>query len=405
MRLRTRLLIGSLLLNAGLALWLIAGPLGIPGRPHESRHHESNSAFFARVERGGLAWLTNALPEPPPFLWRDIESTNYLDYISRLRGVGCPEAIIKDLITADVAQVYATRAAAIWQPVPNEYWKKVRNDRPDADQLKRLIQLDQEGQELQKALLGSGVRRQELIDLAFLQLHGPEQTLAWLPDAQRTGALVALERAGYFAEEDRQSASPDSQDFEKKRKALQNKLIAALEGVLTPEQSKELRMRSSDVAGSLKSELRYFDASQPEFDALVALREKMADDKSVPQDFYARKAAENDAAKQIFGEERGNKYERNSDLFYFWAREASERFGLPEGVAADAWEVKRAALADADQVRRNTSWSKEEKKHRLQDLQRQAETRVNEILGAKAARFARKGDGVWLQILAERTDP
>ena len=39
--------------------------------------------------------------EAKPFHWSQIESPDYLTYVSNLRGIGCPEQAIRVLVTAD----------------------------------------------------------------------------------------------------------------------------------------------------------------------------------------------------------------------------------------------------------------------------------------------------------------
>jgi hypothetical protein len=49
-------------------------------------------------------------PSPrPPLAWSDLESADYPTYIRNLRGIGCPEETIRDIITADVAALYLIR--------------------------------------------------------------------------------------------------------------------------------------------------------------------------------------------------------------------------------------------------------------------------------------------------------
>jgi hypothetical protein len=43
------------------------------------------------------------------FQWRQIESADYRTYIANLRAIGCPEQTIRDIIIADVHQVYEKR--------------------------------------------------------------------------------------------------------------------------------------------------------------------------------------------------------------------------------------------------------------------------------------------------------
>jgi hypothetical protein len=155
----------------------------------------------------------------------------------------------------------------------------------------------------------------------------------------------------------------------------------------------------------LRSQLRYLDVSKEEFDAILEVRTKMANDKSLPPDVDAAKASECAALTEILGEDRGREYERITDWFYIWSRDAADRDGLPPETATQAWEVKRDTLGAADQIRRALDIPDEDKKRRLDQLQRQAESRLNDILGAHAARLARHGDGVWLQNLPLRTRP
>jgi hypothetical protein len=44
---------------------------------------------------------------PKPFHWRQLESADYQIYIANLRGIGCPDQTVRDIITADVAALYA----------------------------------------------------------------------------------------------------------------------------------------------------------------------------------------------------------------------------------------------------------------------------------------------------------
>jgi hypothetical protein len=47
--------------------------------------------------------------ETGPFRWSQLESSDYRVYVANLRGIGCPELTIRDIITADVDNLYSTR--------------------------------------------------------------------------------------------------------------------------------------------------------------------------------------------------------------------------------------------------------------------------------------------------------
>jgi len=49
---------------------------------------------------------------PARFSWHSVEAEDYKRYIANLRNIACPEATIRDIITADVDKLYAPRFAA-----------------------------------------------------------------------------------------------------------------------------------------------------------------------------------------------------------------------------------------------------------------------------------------------------
>ncbi|SPE55817.1 exported hypothetical protein [Verrucomicrobia bacterium] len=51
--------------------------------------------------------------ETKPFHWRQVEPTDYRSYIANLRGIGCPEQTIRNIITADLDAAYASRRQAL----------------------------------------------------------------------------------------------------------------------------------------------------------------------------------------------------------------------------------------------------------------------------------------------------
>ena len=51
--------------------------------------------------------------EPEPFRWSRLESDDYRVYVKNLRSVGCPEAALRAIVTADVRAVYARRSQAL----------------------------------------------------------------------------------------------------------------------------------------------------------------------------------------------------------------------------------------------------------------------------------------------------
>lgn len=109
--------------------------------------------------------------EPKPFRWSQIESPDYLTYIKNLRSVGCPEQTIRDLIVADVGQLYEGRAQRLKQD------QSLFKDALAA----QLRALDDEKAKVIAYLLGNKPAATSLADLTNdnRELHADSLPLVW----------------------------------------------------------------------------------------------------------------------------------------------------------------------------------------------------------------------------------
>jgi len=109
-------LVVSLVLNVALLA------LGVATWRHAARARAAHglllvSAAAAAAEPAPPAAPSNPAgdpppPEPPPaFHWRQIESSDYRQYLANLRSIGCPERLIRDILVADIEVLYRSRLA------------------------------------------------------------------------------------------------------------------------------------------------------------------------------------------------------------------------------------------------------------------------------------------------------
>ncbi len=398
----------SLALNLALAAWLLKG--FHPEKATTSLLLESGGSAATRNQPRGFH-STNAnragartprTPVEPPFRWGQVESPDYREYVANLRAVGCPEPVIRDIVCADLRQLYAARMLATWPTNRLEYWQKTGpGHQITPERIEQAAAVEKEMRETMRSLLGTSVRGQEVIDMLFVQTHGPEQELAFLTEEQRGAAMRALDDAGHFDALEKRMLNGGSYSSEEEER-LWHERLKLLEKVLTPEELKEYRLRNGRTSQLLLGELPHFDASEAEFGGLVEIRERLEADPKAPRDYYQRKQAETAAFKERFGEERGREFEQKTDLFYIWSRTGAEQYGLPETVATEAYQLKQDTLAEAARLRGDTSLGGDQLQERLAALQQQTEGRLNGLLGTNGARVARKGDGAWLNQLPQR---
>lgn len=93
----------------GLAYFLvIGGKVSFPPPPRLAPMQTANDAT-------GPSKSLSTLPEPPaqselkPFHWSQIESPDYRVYVANLRSIGCPELTIRDIVSADVDNLYSEK--------------------------------------------------------------------------------------------------------------------------------------------------------------------------------------------------------------------------------------------------------------------------------------------------------
>src|SRR3989441_6502651 len=114
--------------------------------------------------------ITNRAPEaaedarthsPPQetsarFHWSMIESEDYHAYIANLRAVGCPESTIRDIIYADVSEMFVRKRQASLEPMERQFWDLMASDelRQDDEWQMKLDALKEEKGKLLKDLLG-----------------------------------------------------------------------------------------------------------------------------------------------------------------------------------------------------------------------------------------------------------
>jgi hypothetical protein len=315
---------------------------------------------------------------PPPFHWSEVESGDYRQYIANLRAVGCPEQIIRDIIMADVNQLFAPRVAAIWRLRSSEYWQKTANEQPGPDQMKQLMALSKDKTAILHELLGVRVSEQGLIDTLFLQLHGSESQLLFLPPEKRAAALQVLADADFATKETELHSRKRYPQAEEQK--LFDEKLKLLAKSLSPEELLEFRLRHSQSATSLRSELEFFNCTPEEFQRLVESRnanQKLGN--------LLDRGAAMEEARKLFGEERAQEFERVTDLYYINARRVAEEHGLPPERADQTWEVTREVRAAVALLSKNPDVPSEERARQIQALAQSAETRLNELLGEKAA--------------------
>ena len=79
----------------------------------------------------------NILVRPRIFTWQEVESADYAVYVENLRALGMPETTIRDIIVADIDQIFLQRQRADALQQDMEWWRAVPSPEMQSNLLTR----------------------------------------------------------------------------------------------------------------------------------------------------------------------------------------------------------------------------------------------------------------------------
>src|SRR5262249_54855699 len=93
-------------------------------------------------------------------------------------------------------------------------------------------------------------------------------------------------------------------------------------------------------------------------------------------------------------------YARAKDDQFQGIYKVTQRYGLAENVAVQAYEVQQAAVAQAEKVRNDSSMSPDQREQALTTLQRNTEQNLSAALGEKVLSTYKEYNGGWFEKLS-----
>lgn len=401
-----------------LALNVVAVPVALVAwkRPRPEATPPAVSAETARpspVPPAPAVAVTPMAPAGKTFDWQQVESTDYRRYIANLRAVGCPEETIRDIIIADVGKLFAERAKQLAPAKKKfEYWKTGMNvfaeAMMDPELVKQRQALNQEKRALLKELLGVDIaEKPEEIVAAMMKPF--DSMLDFLPAEKRT-RLLELEQEFGARQAKMLTGGPIDEEDGKALREMSREKREAIRAMLSPEEFADYELRMSETAMQMRFSLNGFEPTEEEFRKVFELRRGF-DDEFGPMwggvdegQMQLRNEAQeklNENLRQLLGEERYADYERVQDFTWQSLSKVAERQGLTDADAREAWEMKRAAEAEAGRIRGDSSLNEEQRSAALSAIRTETESALAAKLGDKGMASLRKSPGgYWLNNLA-----
>ena len=379
----------------------------------------SSLAGFPTLSTVPLRPRANQLPATPPegkhpFQWSQLETGDFPGYILRLRAFGVPDRIIRNMIIAEVNELYTPRFNDLRPsrtPVINRtnFWDYPAFA-PDPDQglaawqLVRLSALEREKWTLIRILVGQDIRLRLFHDSSHPDLQGPRYS--FLPEdkqdaVQRIDSSYNEARANILAGTNGQLDEDTQADLVR----LALKEYHALAALLTPEELKEFEIRNSDTAIQIRQELGPLAPSEQEFRTIFAYRKAraaVAQQKNLsPEEARAVQGklhAAADTLLQTLGTERHQQYQllSNSDFH------SLVRGGVPLNIIQQIADMKNNTDAAVRNIRTNPSLTPGQRAQSLQTLQANTQESLTRLLGERRAQVYCHEDGGWIQAITNQ---
>jgi LysM repeat protein len=332
------------------------------------------------------------------FDWSELESADYAAYIANLRAVNCPEQTIRDIIVADVEQLFEGKDAELRNGAAStdmEWWKRGDAHERTATYWQGHRQLSVERSALLTKLLGPGWERiQSSQRRTLLCLGGPILSAVAPATKQRIIELSAhLDesmlglRQNLHVNESLDGLSP-GEFYQRESAKLTQAARAEIQSLLTPQQLEEYDLRNSDFAQSLRSRTPdSFNMTPEEFRRLFRgtaestrlLAELELGDESDPE--VARRIAAMKArleSEQIaaLGGDRAAEWTRMQDDNYLVAMSLAEEYTNASPATLQAlFDINKAAVAEATRYNDMTN---------MTDLQREIAVKRVELAQLEA---------------------
>jgi hypothetical protein len=379
MRTRTVLLV-SLLLNVGLAVAALYSFRS--ARRNPSDDSSSNGPATLLNSTGQIR--TRVFLHQENFNWQQVESADYVEYIANLRKIGCPKKTMRDIIVADVNELFARKRLEDIQENDIQWWRSDPDPRQVQAAAARAKALETERRALLTKLLGPDWQESDLSQLAppkGVPLSGP--VLSKLPPEvqKKVQDIVSSSQqrtADYFEAQAKEGRPPDAGAIARLGETTRQELAS----VLTPTELEEFLLRHSYNADHLRNELRGFESTPEEFRNIFRITDsidrqlRLLEGSTDPEAVKKR-----DALSTQRDDERYQIYALNKDPIYRDAQAVAKQVGVPEDAVIPLYQINQASALEQDRIRSDTSLTPEEQLEAIQVVQQEQLLTLRELLG------------------------
>jgi hypothetical protein len=345
------------------------------------------------VERLDLALRrtrTNVEVRRVNLTWGEIASTNLSNYVLNLEAVGCPAPTIRDIILAEVNQIYARRRNTEILTPDQQWWRSDPDPAVAAGAAAQFRDLENE-------------RRATLNALISTNWETDTDLLAWLASnygltGPQLGELPPETKRAIYDIATRTQEELKGQNPMDTARIWQDERME-LAALLGPDQLSEYLWRYSPTAHRLREQTRGLSLSPEQFQSLFAAMDPIL----IQPDFYYQgndpewrqrqqslQGQYEAVLKQALGDQTYASLQLSQDPLYLSAMDAAQQSGIPAQAIMPLYEINRATQTELDRIRSDPALEDDDKIDALANTRAEAQKAIEQLLGPAA--FAR-----WLQ--------
>ena len=365
------------------------------------------------VPRASAAAVTESADQPPNAPrapapaepgWAQLESSDYVSYVANLRRIGCPEQTIRDIIVADICNLYSQEWKRKHLAAKPHYWDPEFGLGPiQSDELQHAAaQVQQILRDHVRQVLGVDLDQEleKFRAIGATQL-GDEFLLSGLLSPEKAAtAAQALDKHRAVRRSVENTGFLTAEGVGALKRSREN-LRRDLRAFLSPEEITQVEYRCSAAAQEIRDKMAGFELTEQEFKKIFACRthgeeqfEASAAQGKAGQPLSAdeilKLAADTElsesAVKDAIGPERYAEYQRSQDGRYQHLKGVAAQNNLsPEWVRA-LYDSQRAVEESAKGIREDPGLSAEQKESMMQEAHRRSSEQVRLWLGDELAR-------------------
>lgn len=372
-------------LNVALAAALLRDRLSSKSNPGPASSGEVSAAGSTNAGK------TRVVVRRQFFSWREVESPDYRAYIANLRDIGCPEATIRDIIVADVNQLYAKKRLTDIITADQQWWRSDPDPALNPSIAAKSQALDQERRDLLATLLGPNwdLSETNLLTRSIVALNGP--VLGELSLETRQAVQDISNRSQQRATQLAEAARAEGRTLSAAELAASRQQTRAeLAKILNPAQLEEFLLRYSQNASTLRNDLHGFNVSPDEFrnifraidplDQQIQLSYAGDDPVSVQQRALLQKQHD-DAVKNALGPDRYREYQLAKDPAYLSAVTAAQKAGASASTVQPVYQINQFTAQEQQRIQNDPSLTDEQKAAQLALVAQQQKSASDQILG------------------------